>query len=230
MKEAKRERENVTDNERRPTAKSGAMFLAFEAQDGSSPFCCDKPYDPTNGSCPVPSLGSYQPFLLPTGRIIYDRTNGAVMTNGTLPANLSQPGSCSNAQTTILQNQTAALPTTCPQEEATQVPGSGSERLTAVATGTAVPLGVLLLASVIAVAVLLRQNRSLRRSLLRELPVDHLPASQMSTSYERAEGRKGQGQAVYSYSSLNEMSDNRTPIESGGRTVAQELPGRFMSG
>lgn len=148
------------------------------------------------------------------------------MMNGTLPADLSQRGAC-EAQTTISQNQTS-IPTTCPSEAA-QVSKSGSTNVAAIASGIAVPLGFLLLASIVAVVVLFLQNRSLRKSLRQGPKAESLPASQMSSpSYERAEGAKGQGQAAYSYSPLNEMSDGRNPIESGGRAAAaQEFPARF---
>lgn len=135
------------------------------------------------------------------------------MNNGTLSFDSSQCGA-SDTQTNASQNDTA------PQECA---PGSeaGSTNVTAIASGIAVPLAVLLLASLAAVAVLLRQNRSLRKASQQGLPAEIVPVWQ-----ERAEGGKGQGQVAYSYSALNEMSDSRTPIESGGRSVAQELPAR----
>lgn len=202
-----------------------ALFLAYEPQNGASPFCCDGPYDNTTGTCAKPSQGSSQPFELPPGRVVYNRTDGAIMTDGTLSSNYSQRATCDETQTAISQNQTST-PASCPQE-GVQVSESGSSNVTAVASGIAVPLGVLLLASLLAVVVLLRQNRALKKSLRQGLPAERLPALQMIASHEGTEGGKSRGQEVYGYTALSEMSDSRAPIESGGRSAAQELPARY---
>jgi hypothetical protein len=76
-------------------------------------------------------------------------------------------------------------------------------------------------------AVLLRQNRSLRKLSQQGSPAGGMAVSQLSPSHGEVEEGKGRGQTVYNYSPLNEMSDGRTPIESGGRSVVQELPARY---
>jgi len=196
-----------------------SLFLAFENQDGYSPLCCQHSYDNTTQSCPEATLGSFEPFSLPVGRIIYNRTDGSVMMNGTLTTNNTQHGACDDAQTTVSQNQTAT-------QNTTECSATGSASVTAVASGIAVPLGVLLLASIVAIVVLLRQNRSLKKLSRQGSLVGHSPASQMGAGHGRADGGKGQGQTVYGYSPPSEMSDERAPVESGGRPVASELPAR----
>jgi hypothetical protein len=143
------------------------------------------------------------------------------MTNGTLTSDDSlQRSVCGDAQTIVSQNQTAT-------QDTAKCSTTGSANVAAIASGIAVPLGILLLASLVAVAVLLRQNRSLRKLSQQGSPAGGMAVSQLSPSHGEVEEGKGRGQTVYNYSPLNEMSDGRTPIESGGRSVVQELPARY---
>lgn len=143
------------------------------------------------------------------------------MMNGTLPANLTQRGGTYDGAQTIPQNQTAT-------QEAANCSATRPAELTAVASGIAVPLGVLLLASLVAVAVLLRQNRSLKKVSRQGPLTGGMDVSQLKTSHGKVDGDKGQGHTGYSSSPLNEMSDGRIPIEAGGRSVLQELPARSL--
>lgn len=127
------------------------LILAYESETPDSPFCCNKPYNSDTQACEVSSRGTFQPFQLPIGRIVYNRADGSVMTNGTLPSSLFQNNAC-ETQSVGIQNQTIQTlgPTTCPQVTAQSEPAN----VTAIAVGIAAPLGVLLLASLVAVAVL----------------------------------------------------------------------------
>jgi hypothetical protein len=193
------------------------LLLAYESEQPDSPFCCNKPYNTETQACEVSSRGSFQPFQLPIGRIVYNRTDGLVMTNGTLPSSLFQQKSCEAQTASSTQNQTIQTlePTTCPQITAQ----AQSTNVTAIAAGVAAPLGVLFLASLVAVAVLFVQNRSLKR-LARHPPLAHgLPAAQA--------GNDG-WQGAHVRSPAKEMSSEGAAIESGGRPAAQELPARGL--
>lgn len=160
------------------------LILAYESETPDSPFCCKKPYNTDTQACEVSSRGSFEPFQLPIGRIVYNRTDGSVMMNGNLPDNLFQHNAC-QTQTVSSQNQTLA-PTTCPQVTVT-----AQSKVTAITAGIAAPLGVLLLASLAAMAVLFRQNRSLKRlAQQHEKPLAHtLPAAQVTSDADADSGR-----------------------------------------
>jgi hypothetical protein len=136
------------------------LILAYESETPDSPFCCNKPYNTDTQACEVSSRGTFQPFQLPIGRIVHNRTDGSAMMNGTLSSSLFQNNAC-ETQPVGIQNRTIQTlgPTTCSQVTAQ----SELANVTAIAAGIAAPLGVLLLASLAAVAVLFRQNRSLKR-------------------------------------------------------------------
>lgn len=163
------------------------------------------------------SRGSFQPFQLPIGRIVYNRTDGSAMMNGTLPSSLVQQNACEVQTASSTQNQTIQTlePTTCPQGTAQ----AESASVTAVVAGIAAPLGVLLLASLAAVALLFRQNRSLKRAA-QHTPLAHsLPVAQA--------GNDG-WQGAHMGCPAKEMSSEGAAIESGGRPAAQELPARGL--
>jgi hypothetical protein len=150
------------------------------------------------------------------------------MTNGTLSATSLRLDTC-NAQTISLDNQThqTSNASTSPQADVGAT-CSDPANLTAIIAGIAVPLGVLLLASLVALAVQIRHNRSLKRTLKRGVPSENLPMSQAVSLEGRpqgkglAQGRRG----LHSCSALNELSNDDTPTESG-RPVVVELPTRF---
>jgi hypothetical protein len=205
------------------------LFPAYEVYGSSAPFCCDQPYNFTTQSCTVSSKGDSQAFSLPIGRVVYNRTDGSSMMNGTLSASSLHLDTC-NAQAISLDNQTnqTSNALTSPQADVGAT-CSDPENLTAITAGIAVPLGVLLLASLVALAIQIRHNRSLKRTLQRGLPSENLPMSQATSLEGRPQGKGlAQGrQGAHSYSALNELSNDHTPIESGGRPVVVELPTRF---
>lgn len=98
------------------TYKDLTLLLAYESEQPDSPFCCNKPYNTETQAFEVSSRGSFQPFQLPIGGSVYNKTDGSVMTNGTLPSSLLQQTAC-EAQTGSTQDQTIQTvgPTACPQ-------------------------------------------------------------------------------------------------------------------
>lgn len=187
----------------------------------SSPFCCQVPYDNATQSCPIPSRGESQPFQLQVGHIIYNRTEGSVMMNGTLPASALHRDTC-DGQLNTSQPQTPTS-TTCTQGCA-QTCRSEPSNLATVAAGIAVPLGVLLLASLAALAVLFRQNRALRRSASQPTP----PMNTSPTTQDAMKHSAG-GMADGMMLGHDEHNSNeRALIESDGRSMAQELPARNL--
>lgn len=104
------------------------LILAYESETPDSPFCCNKPYNTDTQACEVSSRGTFQPFQLPIGRIVYNRADGSVMMNGTLPSSLFQHNANQTAQT--------LGPTTCPQVAEQSEPAN----VTAIAAGIAAPL------------------------------------------------------------------------------------------
>jgi hypothetical protein len=150
--------------------------------------------------------------------------------NGTLSATSLRLDTC-NAQTISLDNQThqTTNASTSPQADVGAT-CSDPANLTATTAGIAVPLGVLTLASLIALVVQIRHNRSLKRTLQRGVPSENLPMSQATSLEDRPQGKglaQGQ-QRAHSYPAMNELFNHYTPIESGGRPVVVELPTRFI--
>ena len=87
------------------------------------------------------------------GRVIWNRTDGSLMENGTLAPSQVQ---LSQAQATVTLHASAS---------ASNSTSSDSNNVTAVAAGIAVPLGVLLLASLVTITFLWSKVRSLKKEL-----------------------------------------------------------------
>ncbi|KAK4555762.1 hypothetical protein LTR86_006982 [Recurvomyces mirabilis] len=112
----------------------------------SSPAC---PQACADGRCPVSTKGSTTPFDLDPFQVIVDRSNGATLpidgTNYVTTSNATSTGS--TAETTVYQTTTA----------------TAKASIAPIAAGIAVPLGILLIAALIACGVLFSQVRKLRR-------------------------------------------------------------------
>lgn len=203
------------------------LLLACETEQPDSPFCCNKPYSNDSQACGASSRGSFQPFQLPIGRIVYNRSDGSVMTNGSLPSSLFQQNAC-ETQTVGIQNQTTHTPgpTTCPEVAVQAQPPN----VAAIAAGIAAPRGVLSLASLAAVAVLWRQNRSLKRSAQHQSLEQKPPFAQAASGgdVEISPVRDEGWQGAYLHSPAKEMPNESAVIESGGRAVLQELLARNL--
>ncbi|EMC98481.1 hypothetical protein BAUCODRAFT_121349 [Baudoinia panamericana UAMH 10762] len=139
---------------------STGIYLAYDTLNGA--FCCGRNYNQTTGQCMTGTQGSKAPFNISPGEVIYNRANGALLTPN--PTETSAPSAAF-----VLQNSTAtvtASATSCTTASA------GSSSVATIAAAISVPLGVLLLAALAAVALLLGQNRKLRRGRSQQA-VDH---------------------------------------------------------
>jgi len=114
------------------------VFLATDEVNGT--FCCAPDgYNITSQKCVQSTLGSYEPFQLPFGNIIFNRTSGSIAPNITTTG--------TNSIITIIS---------VPQDNATKI---------AIGAGVGVPLVIAL----IIVSVMLRQQIALRKGLERKV-------------------------------------------------------------
>ncbi|TKA39032.1 hypothetical protein B0A54_09629 [Friedmanniomyces endolithicus] len=151
------------------TGNSLTVFLAYDDAANNGAFCCVYPYNSTSAQCQLPTGGSYAPFDIDSFQVIYDRSTGA-----TIPLDGSSPTTTANSSGAVA---TSTVTTTA---TATATGTSGTS-VAAVAAGVAAPLGVLLLASLIACGILLSRLKKLRR--------EQHPAS--GTSYMGGGGGRG---------------------------------------
>lgn len=116
-----------------------------------STFCCfAEGYDAATHTCSEANLGSRKPFELDPGQIIHDRALGIT----------TEVAAAETLTRTI-------LPTASVDANATQ--NENSTNATVIAAGIAVPLGVMLLASLAAIAILTKRLRSLSRARKEEM-------------------------------------------------------------
>ncbi|KAF2173560.1 hypothetical protein M409DRAFT_48521 [Zasmidium cellare ATCC 36951] len=202
------------------TDQDCALLLAYETPDGS--FCCDRGFNTETQSCPTAS-GKFgtTPFNMTLGRVIWNRTDGSIMQNGTL---LPSQVQLSEAQTTVTLRPS-------PSSSAT----SNSNDVTAVAAGIAVPLGILLLASLATIFFLWSKLKNLKKQIQKS-----------DTPYDGASGYKPidmhsltpqNGAATDPYTALpkyqrdqymhqapvNEAPVERELVEADARMPVQEL-------
>ncbi len=153
------------------TGNSLTIFLAYDDAANNGAFCCVYPYNSTSAQCQLPTAGSYEPFDIDSFQVIYDRSTGA-----TIPLDGSSP-------TTTANSSGAAATSTVTTTATATATGTSGTSVAAVAAGVAAPLGVLLLASLIACGILLSRLKKLRR--------EQHPAS--GTSYMGGGGGGGYG-------------------------------------
>lgn len=122
-----------------------SLFLAFEVvSTTTSGFCCGQNYNASTGECELQTHGSFQPFSLPVGNAIYDRSDGSTV----------NPVKTNNASTSN---------TTAGSADATPAPSSnGQSTTTTVAIGIAVPLGVLLILTTTTTIVFWKKYNKIR--------------------------------------------------------------------
>lgn len=141
----------------RPSNMIG-LYLAYDKPGGA--FCCDVNYNTTTKACGMPTRGSNAPFDLTAGNVIYNRTDGATIKHGTLSfADLGISNSTSSSS--VAAESSIATASVSASASATT---SSSSTIVPVAVGIAVPLGVLLIAALLACGVLFSQNRRLRKA------------------------------------------------------------------
>ncbi|KAK0925466.1 hypothetical protein LTR29_018048, partial [Friedmanniomyces endolithicus] len=133
------------------TGNSLTIFLAYDDAANNGAFCCVYPYNSTSAQCQLPTGGSYAPFDIDSFQVIYDRSTGA-----TIPLDGSSP-------TTTANSSGAAATSTVTTTATATATGTSGTSVAAVAAGVAAPLGVLLLASLIACGILLSRLKKLRR-------------------------------------------------------------------
>jgi hypothetical protein len=123
------------------------VFLATDETDGT--FCCAPVgYNITSKKCVQATLGSYEPFLLGFGNIIFNRTSGSIAPN------ITTTGTNSIITTTGTNSIITII--SVPQDNATKI---------AIGAGVGVPLVIAL----IIVSVMLRQQVALRKGLERKV-------------------------------------------------------------
>ncbi|KAK3674137.1 hypothetical protein LTR78_005984 [Recurvomyces mirabilis] len=140
-----------TDNTFSSPACPQACADAYDDVTNNGAFCCVLPYNSTTGRCPVSTKGSTTPFDLDPFQVIVDRSNGA-----TLPIDGTDYVTTSNATSTGSTAETTVYQTTTATAQASIAP---------IAAGIAAPLGILLIAALIACGVLFSQVRKLRRQV-----------------------------------------------------------------
>lgn len=127
-------------DENAAVAAGGTTSVHLVNDTASGAWCCSNPIDPSNNLCTLPTDGSLEPFVIPPGQVIVDRSTGA-----TLGGNF-----------TLRQSTTS-------NATVTATPHSNSNNSVAVGAGVGVPLGILLLASLAAVAFLYSKLKSLQK-------------------------------------------------------------------
>lgn len=127
------------------TDDSLTIFPAYDDAATNGAFCCVFPYNSTSNQCQLGTDGSTQPFSLDSFQAIYDRTTGA-----TIPLDGSDPTASSANSSTAATTTVVATVTS-------------KSSITPIAAGIATPLGILLIAALIACGILFSQLRRLRR-------------------------------------------------------------------
>lgn len=136
---------------------STTVFLAYNTEDGA--FCCGDNYDPSSEACTNATQGSNQPFNLPPGEVIFNRTDGALL----LP-NPADPSASPSVATVSHSGATTTVTQTVTGSAATSDAAFSNGKIAAVAAGIAVPLTILFLAAFTACLILARKLRDLRRT------------------------------------------------------------------
>ncbi|OCL08146.1 hypothetical protein AOQ84DRAFT_46633 [Glonium stellatum] len=130
-----------------PIAATG-LFISLET--GERTFCCDVgTYDTANGSC-LYSGTVTQPFTIPFGHIITDRSTGSIAVYNS--SNIQPPNSTETANST----QAAHTSTVTVTASATGSSSSVTGKDTAIGVGLGVPLGLALIGTL---ALLWREKK-----------------------------------------------------------------------
>ena len=125
------------------TGGGALIFLAGYIQDQFR-FCCSLFY-PSNNTCAVATKGSYAPFPLEAGQVIFNRTSGSTSTNIAIPVTVTKTASFTVHATATDTVTAAALisPSKSPSVSSTSL--SCSSREAAVGAGLGGSLGLALL-------------------------------------------------------------------------------------
>lgn len=176
-----------------------SIFLAYDTGNGA--FCCGLPYDTDAQQCPIASGPSgNNPFDLTAGRIIWNRTDGSYMQNGSLQPSEIQLSRAERTVTVTPSSTGGTAPAAVtPSDTATC-------DVTPVAAGIAVPLAVLLLAAVATIAFLAFKLRRLKK--VRSNHLSH-PGPTNGAAYDQA------GSQQWGYPSTS-MAASYAPLPSHG--------------
>ena len=186
------------------------LYLASGSPDGT--FCCDANSNSTTGLCQTPTQGSFEPFNLPPGHVISNRTSGSQL----LPNFEDQTEPTAPNASTVTTTMTVTATAT---QTAVTAAVSNSSRVTKVAAGIAAPLSILLLTALAAIGILASKNRKLRQAQHHSYaPVKLAPRD--PAPYDRHPPAQQQ------WTSVAEAPSDRQVLESGGRAVRNELPGQ----
>ena len=116
--------------------EGGVLLFPFTKAANVQLFCCG-PGNSTSGTCSQISKGSVEPFFIPAGRVIFNRTSGS-----TLP-NISDTSTVTPAPSTSVLSTIGSNGTSC-----RSLPFS-SKKPAAVGVGVGVPCGLALLGAVV---------------------------------------------------------------------------------
>ncbi|KAF2720433.1 hypothetical protein K431DRAFT_90742 [Polychaeton citri CBS 116435] len=131
------------------TDNTVSIYLAYDTHNGA--FCCGENYDLDSKACPTGTRSSNSPFDLEQSNIVWNRTDGSVLENGTV-ARVSGV------------SQTTVTVTTTPSSEGQQ----HQSNVGSVAAGIAVPLAIVAIASLVASGILFKKNRQMRQELAQQ--------------------------------------------------------------
>ena len=180
-----------------------SITLWLTANEAYGKFCCGDKYDAASKTCKDPTLGSDEPFQLPPGQFIHDRVTGSTEIQGSVRIQINSTA----IVTRVVSSISTAITTVT--AEATQ--NNGKKVTVAVAVGTMVPLGVLLLASVLVTALLWSRLTKLQRK-----------NEAWAKSRRAGMAELGQDQAVHEAS----PSEPRYELANSWRPV--EVPGSLL--
>ena len=169
----------------------------FAVQDGFH-FCCGD-IDSSSNRCSVSTRGSTAPFLVPAGKVIYNRTTGSTSPN-------------SMDVITVIVSSSALVTatvssTTAPLTQANANPPPSSEKLTQVGIGVDLPLGLAFLGTL---GLLWRQRT-------RELGA-RTEARTWKVKYDELKKEK-RGNSTGVEGQMHELHESWRPSEIGGRHI-----------
>ena len=121
-------------------------------------FCCS-PFNPSNNTCAVATKGSYAPFSLEAGQVIFNRTSGSTSTNIANPATVTKTVRFTVHATATNSVTAAALTSLSKSPSFSTTPLACSSREAAVGAGLGVALGLAVLVTLGLLWLLWRQRK-----------------------------------------------------------------------
>lgn len=179
------------------SARTDRGTTIFAVQDGFH-FCCGDIASSSN-RCSVSTRGSTAPFLIPAGKVIYNRTTGSTSPN-------SMDVITDTVSSSTLVTATVSS-TSAPLTQANANPPPSSEKSTKVGLGVGVPLGLAFLGTL---GLLWRQRT-------RELGA-RTEARTWKEKYDELKKEK-RGNSTGVEGQMHELHESWRPNEIGGRHI-----------